>query len=174
MKLKSVLIVGFALITLAQSSKAQMKTEFGVKGGLNVSGLALSGEGKLSGARYNNLKSFHAGAYALLRFGKLGIQPEIVYSKQGQIYNISSNSNLRTDLAYINIPIMIKYYLTGGLNIQAGPQFGILASAKGDLVPVFTGGGVRPPALRHGLKSYLNSNAFSLAFGTRFGLCIGS
>jgi hypothetical protein len=173
MKLKSALIISFALIALTQISNAQMKVEFGAKGGLNVTGLALSGEGKLSGAKYNNLKGFHAGAYALMRFGKLGIQPEIVYSKQGQIYNIPNYSNLRTNLTYINIPIIVKYYLTGGLNLQAGPQLSILASAKGDLVPVYAGGGFGPPTLNSDLKSYLNSTDFSFAFGFGIDMPLG-
>ncbi len=164
MKLKSALIICIALIAFSQTSKAQMKTEFGVKGGLNVSGLSLSSAQKLPGVKYNNLKGFHAGVYALVRVGKLGIQPEIIYSQQGQQYNAPTYSNLRTDLAYINIPVMIKYYLAGGLNIQAGPQMSILASAKGDLVTVGYGG-VGQPELGKDLKNYVNSTDYSFAFG---------
>ena len=172
MKLKSALIVCFALIALTQTSKAQLKTEFGVKGGLNISGLAVSSDKKLPGVRYDNLKSFHAGVYALMRLGKLGIQPEIVYSQQGQLYNAPTYSHLRTDLSYINIPVMIKYYLVGGFNLQAGPQVSFLASAKGDLVQI-TGGVVGQPKLSQDLKSYLNSTDYSFAFGAGMDLPLG-
>ena len=30
------------------------------------------------------------------------------------------------DLTYVNLPFVVKYYLVGGLHIQAGPQFGVL------------------------------------------------
>src|SRR5690606_35214128 len=30
------------------------------------------------------------------------------------------------DVNYINIPIVLKYYLVQGLNVQAGPQFGFI------------------------------------------------
>lgn len=172
MKLKSALIVCFALIALIQTSKAQLKTEFGVKGGLNISGLSLSSDKKLPSVKYNNLKGFHAGVYALVRVGKLGIQPEIVYSQQGQLYNAPTYSNLRTDLAYINIPIIIKYYLVGGLNLQAGPQMSILASAKGDLVQV-SSGGAGQPVFGQNLKGYLNGTDYSFAFGAGLDLPAG-
>jgi len=61
--------------------------------GLNVSGLALSSDGKLVGARYNNLNGFHGGAYGLFRFKKFAIQPEIIYSRQGQVYTTPNYSN---------------------------------------------------------------------------------
>ena len=175
MKLKRALIVCFALIAFIQTLKAQLKTEFGLKGGLNVSGLSLSSDKKLSGAKYNNLNGFHFGAYALLKKGKLGIQPEIIYSQQGQLYNIGSYSNLRTELNYINVPVMLKYYLVGGLNVQAGAQLGFLVSAKGDLENSTAGA---PYAiLGQDIKSYVNSTDFGLSLGAGidvpFGLTLG-
>jgi hypothetical protein len=174
MKMKGLLMVCGAVILFQMSASAQLKlrTEFGIKGGLNVSGLALSTSGKLVGAKYNSLTSFHGGAYALLRIGKLGIQPELIYSRQGQIYNSPGYTSLRTDLTYINVPIMIKYYLVGGLNLQAGPQFGFLASAKGDLVQL-SGGNPGQALLNQDLKSFLNSSDFSFGFGAGLDLPLG-
>src|SRR5580765_72046 len=100
MKLK-LLMAACGLMFFQMKVSAQLKTEFGLKGGLNVNGLSLSSDGKLAGAKYNNLTSFHGGAYALLRLSKLGIQPEIIFSKQGQNYTTINYSNLRTDLNYI-------------------------------------------------------------------------
>jgi hypothetical protein len=173
MKLKSVLIVCCALMVVSKSSLAQLKTEIGVKGGLNISGLALSSDGKLSGAKYNNLMGFHGGAYALLRFSKLGIQPEILFSKQGQNYTTPNYSNLRTDLNYINVPVMIKYYLGSVVNLQAGPQIGFLVSAKGDLIQIISGGQLGQAVLNQDLKPYLNSTDLSFAFGAGLDLPFG-
>lgn len=177
MKLKSVLIASAVMFCLIRNSSAQFKTEIGVKGGLNISGLALGREGKLSGASYSNLKGFHFGAYALLKTKKVGIQPEILFSQQGQYYNITNYSNLRTDLSYLNIPVMIKYYLVGGLHLQAGGQFAFLLSAKGDIVQTTTGGTIQAIMLNQDLKSYMNSTDFAFAFGAGvdipFGLNLG-
>ena len=30
------------------------------------------------------------------------------------------------DLNYVNVPVVLKYYLFQGLNVQAGPQFGFI------------------------------------------------
>ncbi len=171
--MRSLLIVGCALMLMPKMSSAQVKIELGVKGGLNISGLALSSGGKLVGAKYNNFTSFHGGAYGLFRLGKLAIQPEVVYSRQGQNYTTPNYSNLRTDLNYINVPVMIKYYPFGGVNLQVGPQLGFLMSAKGDLVQVFSSGSLGQAVFNQDLKNYLNSTDFSIAFGAGVDLPLG-
>src|SRR5258708_19466688 len=118
--MRSLLIVGCALMLMSKMSSAQVKIELGVKGGLNISGLALSSDGKLVGAKYNNFTSFHGGAYGLFRLLKLAIQPEIVFSRHGHNYTTPNYSNLRTDLNYINVPLMLNYYPFGGVSIQVG------------------------------------------------------
>lgn len=171
--MRSLLIVGCALMLMPKLSSAQVKIELGVKAGLNFSGLALSSDGKLVGAKYNNLTGFHGGAYGLFKRGKFAVQPEIVYSRQGQTYNTPNYSNLRTDLNYINVPVMIKYYPFGGVNVQVGPQLGFLMSAKGDLVQVLSGGSLGQAVLNQDLKSYLNGTDFSIAFGAGVDLPLG-
>jgi hypothetical protein len=32
------------------------------------------------------------------------------------------------NLDYVNVPLLVKYYVAQGLNIQAGPQFGVLVN----------------------------------------------
>lgn len=68
---------------------------------------------------------------------KFHIQPELVYSSQGARieYPDSPRPGARivgettTNLSYINIPVMAKVYLGRVVNLQFGPQFGILVSA---------------------------------------------
>jgi hypothetical protein len=172
------LIVGCVALLLPNLTWAQlkMKMEVGAKAGLNLCGLGLSSDGKLVGAKYNGLTSFHVGAYGSIRFKKYGIQPEIVFSKQGQTYNTPNYTGLRTELNYINIPIMFKYYPFGGVSIQVGPQIGFLMSAKGDLVQVYSspiGTSLGAASLNQDLKGYLNSADFSIAFGAGFELPAG-
>lgn len=160
--MKKILTIGALLFPMFLS--AQIKTEIGVRLGMNISGLSLSSDGKLVGVKYNNLIGFAGGGYAQFRKGKLAIQPEILFSQQGQVYSTNYNSNLRTDLSYINIPVLIKYYPTGGLNVYAGGQFGVLASAKGDVVAL-NNGNVGQAILNQDLSRYLNSTDFAFVFG---------
>jgi hypothetical protein len=97
---------------------------FGLKGGINFSNASrVDIESK-------SVTSFHiGGVMEALYNDKIAIQPEIVYSAQGFTY--SEDSEMRNiTLAYINVPIMVKYYLTKGFAIEAGPQIGFLNSAK--------------------------------------------
>src|SRR5882724_3379283 len=121
MKLKG-LIIAIGVAGFSTSiTVAQIRMDFGAKVGFNVAGLALSSSGKIGGLTYNNRTGYHIGGYASARLGKFAIQPEIIYSKQGQNFTINNSySNLNNQLNYINIPVMIKYYLVGGLNLQAG------------------------------------------------------
>jgi hypothetical protein len=64
-----------------------------------------------------------------IKLTKLAIQPELIYSVQGSDVSTATSSQA-LELAYVNIPILLKFYLVGGLNLQAGPQFGFLASAS--------------------------------------------
>ena len=52
---------------------------------------------------------------------KLAIQGDLLYSAQG-----AEIEKEKIDLNYVNVPIVIKYYLFKGLNLQAGPQFGFI------------------------------------------------
>jgi len=145
------------------------KIDYGVKAGLNVSGLDLvspnsNTNNKLSGAKYHSRVDFHLGGYATLKFKKkLALQPELLFSRQGQLYSTSRYSNLRTRLSYINIPVLIKYYPTKWLNVYAGPQVGFLVGAKGDMVPSNNVGGVA--TMLSDVKQYMNVIDFSLTGG---------
>ena len=169
MKMKN-LVVAFCVVGFSATSVfGQIRADIGVKAGWNVSGLALNGSGatggKLSGVSYNNRSGYHVGVYGSFRYKKLAVQPEIIYSRQGQNFTTQYFSNAKTDLKYINIPIIFKYYIAGGLNLQAGPQFGFLAGAKGDLIYVDNTGTLGQTYHNQDLKSYLKSSDLSIGFG---------
>jgi len=92
----------------------------GLKAGVNMSNLDGFEDSK-------NYTSFNAGVFGLIKLSKIGIQPEVLYSVQG-----TKVDDFKTELSYVNIPVMVKLYLAGGFNLQAGPQFGFLTSAKTD------------------------------------------
>lgn len=122
-----ILITGlFALFSF--SAKAQLfSVDYGAKLGLNLA--------NLSGVEGNNSikPGFHAGLFTELGFGSFAIQPEVVYSIQGTQEKIDmdeASGTVKVNLGYVNFPVMAKYYIADGFNIQAGPQLGILATAK--------------------------------------------
>ena len=103
----------FVLLIITQMSYAQ-EIDFGIKLGANFATLNDASD-------VSNKTGFVGGVFANLKFAKIGIQPELLYSQQGAELNASD-----IDLDYINVPVMLKYYLIGGLNIQVGPQFGFI------------------------------------------------
>ena len=54
---------------------------------------------------------------------KIAIQVEALFSKEGAKLN---NQKLKID--YIRLPVLVKYYLVKGINIQGGPQFGFVVN----------------------------------------------
>jgi hypothetical protein len=127
--LKPVLVVVLAFIST--STFAQVRFDLGLKGGLNFANVSASSS---IAKNYDGRTGYHLGAYAMIKITKFAIQPEVIFSRQGQSFSTQTASDLESSFDYFNVPIMIKFYLVGGLNIQAGPQFGFLSSAKGDVV----------------------------------------
>lgn len=113
----------------ANSVQAQ-EFSFGPKVGYNNA--KLSGKSWSDFHDSNSKNGFHAGFFAELRFNKIAIQPEVYYSSEGGKWNASvDNATVEHDfnLNYVNVPVMIKYYLTNSLAIEAGPQAGFLTES---------------------------------------------
>lgn len=106
---------------------------FGVKGGVNVAsvgGNTYAGIGGLSS--FGSKISFHVGGVVEIPISeKIAVQPELLYSSQGSKWAINSaGNNLKLD--YVNLPIMVKYYVIKGLSAEAGPLAGFLLSTNAD------------------------------------------
>jgi len=109
---KLVVLVFAVLISTTSFSQG---LDFGIKVGANFSSIS-------DATGFSNKTGFTGGIFAALKFGdKFAIQPELLYSQQGAEVN---GKNI--DLTYVNVPVVIKYYLFKGLNLQAGPQFGFV------------------------------------------------
>lgn len=126
--MKKIRILLLALFVVGASASAFSQAQFslGVKGGLNFANLDVS---SLSGT-YNNRTGYHLGAFGLFKFSKIGIQPEIIFSEQGSEVKDPQLGSFESNFSYVNIPIILKLYTVAGINLQAGPQFGFLTSAK--------------------------------------------
>ncbi|MEO6848587.1 MAG: porin family protein [Chthoniobacterales bacterium] len=100
---------------------------FGVKAGLNLANISVS---DAAGASYSMKPDFHAGVLAdIPLLGKLSLQPEVVYSGQGSDVKDGSEKG-KYDLQFINVPVLVRYEILRGLNIETGPQLGLLLGAK--------------------------------------------
>lgn len=124
--MKKILIV-FLLSIVANAAFAQAQVALGLKAGVNVSKL------NTDDLESSSITSFHGGAFALFKFTAIGIQPELLFSQQGsKIEDINTGDLEELKMSYMTIPVMLKFYLPGGFNLQAGPQFGFLNSAELD------------------------------------------
>jgi hypothetical protein len=118
---------------------------------------------------YSNRTGYHFGAFTLIKFGKIGIQPEIVYSKQGSTVTVNAQ-NFDSNFDYFNIPIILKLYTVAGINIQVGPQFGFISGAK---YPISSGQGSQSlQDITNQLKGSDVSVAMGLGWDLPFGLSV--
>ena len=118
-------IIFAATFFLLINAKAQ-EAHFGIKGGMNASSLNSSP----SNSDMQTKIGFNAGVLAHIhgRHAQWALQPEIYYSSEGA--KSKANSKLKTDLGYLNIPVLAQYMFDNGFRIEGGPQLGILLNAK--------------------------------------------
>jgi hypothetical protein len=157
---KGVIAVLFVLGSLSAFSQAQVA--IGIKGGLNFANIDASS----LNAAYNSRTGYHGGAFVLVKLGKIGIQPELIYSKQGSTVRINS-VDIESNYNYFNIPIVLKLYTVAGINIQVGPQFGF---ASGDIPYTAVTGQGQTVTLYDKLKGSDISAALGLGWDAPFGL----
>ncbi|MGL2963256.1 porin family protein [Flavobacterium sp. RSB2_4_14] len=128
----TVLVVSFANGQEKETSGNDV-IKFGVKAGVNFANLTASEDLTMK-------VGFHIGGFMEYKLSKkFTLQPELLYSTQGAKYQgsdalsgyiISGESNYK--LAYLNLPVMAKYYVSSKFSLEAGPQIGFLLSAKNE------------------------------------------
>ncbi|WP_327018593.1 porin family protein [Croceibacter atlanticus] len=105
------------------SVQAQDGVSFGAKGGVNFA--------KLTGDDVEDADgrtSFHVGAIVEIPVSdRFSVQPEVLYSGQG-LQSEEDGIESKIKLDYINVPVLAKFYLTDGLSLEGGPQFGFLVN----------------------------------------------
>jgi len=154
MKKSILLFVGLLIVSVM--SYGQVQVALGIKGGLNLSKLDIS-QGV---SNVDNRTGFHAGAFALFKFTAIGIQPEVLFSKQGSTYKVNT-TNYEANYDYINVPILLKFYLPAGLNLQIGPQFSFLSTYE----LMSTASGVKNTQDAKNLFSNTNDVAVAMGLG---------
>jgi hypothetical protein len=115
-----------ALIAFCAGGLLAQGISGGLKAGVNFSNQLYSGDGFSASADART--GFHAGGYLNIGFSEtFSVQPELLYNSLGAKI---LDTQFKTD--YLSIPIMLKYSPAPIFNIHAGPQFGLLLSAKYD------------------------------------------
>ncbi|WP_375416748.1 porin family protein [uncultured Hymenobacter sp.] len=133
------------------SSSSSAGVRFGVRAGLNVadvSGDAVQSFVNVAGYAPEGAISremrpgFHAGIYATLPLGAgFAIEPGVSYSEKGTVLRgtvpVEALEFLNTQLkgtarlAYVDVPVLAKVFVTPNFYLFAGPQASFLVSGKG-------------------------------------------
>lgn len=96
----------------------------GIKIGGNLANLSGDGTQELE-----SLLNFHAGFFMEIGItDDFKVQPELLFSVYGFKQNEGDNENVR--LNYVVLPIMAKYFISEKFSFDAGPQVGLLVTAK--------------------------------------------
>ena len=159
--MKKILFVLVLMLSAGIVANAQFK--FGVKAAANFA--TTNGEG-------DEMKvGFSAGVLGQYKFtDRWAIQPEVLFNMQGP-----KGNNLKINMGYVAIPVMAQFYIIDGLFVEAGPQIGILVSAK----VKYDGGGSRDVkdsfesvegALNMGVGYELQNAPVGFFFRSSFGL----
>jgi len=154
-KITLTIIIATAVITGAWS-----QVSFGIKAGLNIANQVYTGGSFTSSP--GKMLGFHGGVYLHAKMGKFGMQPEAYYSMTGsnRTYSGASSDGVKTN--YISLPILLRWNITDFFNIHAGPQFGLLLSAKRTINGTTTD-----------IKNQVKSGDFGIAGGAGFDLPMG-
>lgn len=116
-----------AAIAMSSLTFAQ---QFGIKAGMNVS--SLSTEEGLDDQK--SKIGFNAGVFMNAPLAEnFSIQPELLYSQYGDKANATIAGNeysYSRKLDYVTLPVMFQYNATPSFYLEAGPEFGLLVSAK--------------------------------------------
>ncbi|CAA9198870.1 hypothetical protein FLA105534_02325 [Flavobacterium bizetiae] len=108
-----------------------VNTEFGIKGGFNMSNLYGSGDDVDDN---NVLYGFNAGVYATLPISDfIAIQPEILFTTKGaklEYNNALVSGDAKFKLNYIEVPLLVRVNITKNFNVHAGGYASYLVSSK--------------------------------------------
>lgn len=119
--MKKLILITLALIST--STFFGQGLDLGIKAGVNFATIT-------DAAEFDSRTGFVGGVFVGGKFNdKIGIQADLLYSQQGAEFELGE-----FDLNYINVPIVLKYYLTENLNLQLGPQFGVIIDEEATVI----------------------------------------
>jgi hypothetical protein len=118
----------FLMILMAGFIFSAHAQELGIKGGLNLANARASFDGESETG--DMAIDFHLGGYAEFGISDLiSFQPEVIYSREGFKDDILEET-IRLQVNVIQIPLIVKFHVAQGFNLQIGPQPGFIVSTK--------------------------------------------
>ena len=136
MKMQSNFLCALTLFLTASfgmlhAQDTNVTTEFGVKGGFNMSNFLSDND---EATDENILYGFNAGVYATLPISDfVAIQPEILFTTRGSKLEYNSDiasGDAKFKLNYIEVPLLVRVNITKNFNLQAGGYASYLVSSK--------------------------------------------
>jgi len=129
---KNLIILGTLFIGLTAFAQNTNNVQLGARGGVNFATVA-SDDVDSPDSR----TSFYLGLLAEAPLSdKVSLQPEVFYSGQGfDVTDEPDSPDVQFQVDYIQVPVLLKFYIADGLNIQAGPQFGFKVKEELDFEP---------------------------------------
>ena len=119
----SMAIVAMFLASVMQAQHVNI----GIKAGLNLYNIKYNND-----IKYDTKAGLHAGLLGHIHVTKnFAVQPELLFSAQGAKYT-TSGVDTKLNLNYLNIPVLLQYMFDNGFRFEAGPQVGLLLTAKAD------------------------------------------
>ncbi|SKB68401.1 porin family protein [Daejeonella lutea] len=117
----ALLVAGFAH---AQSPK------FGIKAGVNIAKFAGDPD---PNSEFNT--GLAAGVFTNVPLSSgFSFEPSLEYSQKGAEFTTALNSEVKSKITYLDLPIMFKYNLTPNFGILAGPQVSFFLDQETKLV----------------------------------------
>lgn len=125
MKKLSVLLAILSISMYGLQAQNDNEGKMGFKGGGNFSNFRGDDAGD------SQMKTgFHLGGFITLPLGNISLQHELMISTRGARWDNNNNNNdISTNLLYIDLPMMLKFYFTDNFNMHLGGQVGYLMSA---------------------------------------------
>lgn len=122
--MKNLYIIAVIAVFSFTSVNAQ-DVKFGVKAGVNFA--SITGDDT---ENFDMRTSYHVGAVVEIGISeRFSFQPELLYSAQGTKAK-EGEVEIAFKLDYLNLPLIVKYYLAEGFSLEVGPYVGLLMSAK--------------------------------------------
>jgi hypothetical protein len=121
--MKKLMISVSLILAVSSANYLKAQTEIGIKGGVNFSSVTdLNGKDRVSG---------HGGIFLHSELNRHWcIQPELLYSAQGEKSFTENGVKNDLNLNYLQLPVMFQYFATKSFYIEAGPQVGYLLQAN--------------------------------------------
>jgi hypothetical protein len=122
--------LALVIMSVGSSVFATAQIQLGVKAGINLTNISLTGVSPNSSISFSSKTNFNVGLLASIPlFNSFHLQPEIVYSGQGANSDVAGSSISRS-FGYLNVPLLLKYQHSSGLFAETGLQVGFLLTAN--------------------------------------------